>query len=40
VPRQPALRAHYEHLPQKLQAEGVNPAIPWLYGFKLDFCFK
>ena len=23
-----------------LEAEGVNPTIPWLYDFKLDFRFK
>jgi hypothetical protein len=34
------LRNHYESLPEKLQAEGINPAIPWLYDFKLDFRFK
>jgi hypothetical protein len=26
-------------LPGKLQAQGVNPEIPWLYGYKLDFRF-
>ena len=40
APEVATLREHYEHLPQKLQAEGVNPAVPWLYGFKLDFRFK
>jgi hypothetical protein len=40
APEAARLREHYEHLPQKLQAEGVNPAVPWLYGFKLDFRFK
>lgn len=34
------LRNHYENLPEKLQAEGINPTIPWLYDFKLDFRFK
>jgi hypothetical protein len=34
------LRRHYEHLPQKLTQEGVDPHIPWLYNFKLDFRFK
>jgi len=34
------LKKHYENLPEKLQAEGVNPTIPWLYNFKLDFRFK
>ncbi len=34
------LRRHYEDLPAKLQEQGINPAIPWLYDFKLDFRFK
>ena len=34
------LRPHYENLPAQLEAEGINPRIPWLYNFKLDFRFK
>ena len=34
------LRAQYEDLPAKLRAEGVEPRIPWLYGFQLDFRFR
>jgi hypothetical protein len=34
------LHQHYHDLPVKLQAEGVQPRIPWLYDFKLDFQFK
>jgi hypothetical protein len=34
------LRGHYEDLPQKLEAQGIDPAVPWLYDFKLDFQFK
>jgi len=34
------LRAHYEDLPGKLQRENVNPHIPWLYNYKLDFRFR
>jgi hypothetical protein len=34
------LRAKYEDLPAKLTAEGVDPRIPWLYGFRLDFRFR
>jgi hypothetical protein len=33
-------KAHFENLPQRLQAEGVDPRVPWLYYFKLDFRFK
>ncbi len=35
-----SLRAHYEALPAKLAAEGVDPHVPWLYNFQLDFRFK
>ena len=34
------INVEYEDLPAKLKAEGVDPAIPWLYGFQLDFRFK
>lgn len=30
----------YINLPGILQAEGIDPRIPWLYNFKLDFRFK
>jgi len=40
APNVERLRKHYENLPEKLQAEGVAPTIPWLYNFKLDFRFK
>jgi hypothetical protein len=31
---------HFENLPRQLEKEGVNPRVPWLYNFKLDFRFK
>ena len=34
------LRSEYEDLPSRLESEGVNPRIPWLYNFSLDFRFK
>jgi hypothetical protein len=34
------LKQNFENLPQILQSEGVNPKIPWLFDFKLDFRFK
>jgi hypothetical protein len=34
------LRPHYEGLPQRLQAEGIDPRIPWLYNFKIDYRFR
>jgi hypothetical protein len=37
APHRDRLRQQYENLPDKLQQEGVKPALPWLYGFKLDF---
>jgi hypothetical protein len=40
VPDADKLRPFYETLPKKLQAEGIDPHIPWLYGYKLDFRFK
>jgi hypothetical protein len=40
APNAKLLREHYEHLPKKLEAEGVDPHLPWLYNFKLDFRFR
>jgi hypothetical protein len=40
APNEAQLRAHYEHLPHQLRAENINPQVPWLYGFKLDFRFR
>jgi len=40
APAQLNLQQNYQGLPEKLIAEGVNPKIPWLYDFKLDFRFK
>lgn len=34
------LAQHYQNLPQILEKEGINPKIPWLFDFKLDFRFK
>jgi hypothetical protein len=33
-------RRHYEDLPAKLKAEGIDARLPWLYDFKLDFRFR
>ncbi|MBS0000328.1 MAG: transposase [Cyclobacteriaceae bacterium] len=30
----------YMHLPRILEKENIDPRIPWLYDFKLDFQFK
>ena len=40
VPEELNLRKHYENLPEKLEKEGFDPKVPWLYNFKLDFRFK
>jgi hypothetical protein len=40
APNADILRGHYEGLPGKLRAEKINPAIPWLYGYMLDFRFR
>jgi len=40
APNVERLRDHYENLPEKLLAQNVNPRIPWLYDFKLDFRFR
>jgi len=39
-PNASLLRHHYEHLPERLAREGVDPQIPWLYNFKIDFRFR
>ena len=40
APRAEQMRAHYEGLPDKLVAEHIDPRMPWLYGYKLDFRFR
>lgn len=40
APNANALREHYQNLPEKLRQQGVDPRIPWLYNFLLDFRFK
>ncbi len=40
APNAELLREHYEGLPAKLEADKIDPRIPWLYNFKLDFQFK
>jgi hypothetical protein len=39
APNVDLLRTHYENLPDKLVHDRIDPVIPWLYGFKLDFRF-
>lgn len=40
VPRELKLHQHYQNLPEKLISDGIDPRVPWLYDFKLDFSFK
>lgn len=40
APNAPLLQQHYQDLPAKLQAQNLDPRVPWLYNFKLDFRFK
>jgi hypothetical protein len=40
APNAERLRQHYEHLPQKLRRDNIDPRVPWLYDFQLDFRFK
>ncbi len=40
APEARRLAEHYTRTPARLEAEGVDPRIPWLYGYKLDFRFK
>jgi hypothetical protein len=40
TPQAPLGKQHIENLPERLQKEGVDPRVPWLYDFKLDFRFK
>ena len=35
-----SLRSHYEELPEKLANENVEPTVPWLYNYQLDFRFR
>jgi hypothetical protein len=40
APNAERLRQCYAGLPHRLADEHVDPRIPWLYGFKLDFRFR
>jgi len=40
APQADLLQGQYAHLPKRLEAEGIDPRIPWLYDLKLDFRFK
>jgi hypothetical protein len=40
TPETNLFKKHYENLPHILERENVDPRIPWLYNFKLDFRFR
>ncbi len=40
APKELNLQNSYQGLPGKLVSEGINPKMPWLYDYKLDFRFK
>jgi Transposase DDE domain len=40
APNADQLEETYANLPDKLSQDGVDPQIPWLYGYKLDFRFR
>jgi hypothetical protein len=40
APHAERLREHYQGLPERLTSEKVDPTVPWLYGYKLDFRFR
>jgi hypothetical protein len=40
APNAELLRTHYEGFPEKLRKERINPQIPWLYDYQLDFRFR
>ena len=40
APNPDRLKQTCEGLPEKLQNQNVDPRVPWLFNFKLDFVFK
>ena len=40
APNAERIRSHYGNFPEKLAQENVQPEIPWLYNYKLDFRFR
>lgn len=40
VPEAGRFRSEYESLPDRLESEGIDPRLPWLYNFRLDFRFR
>lgn len=40
APNRERLETYYTDLPEKLAKEGVDPRVPWLYNYELDFRFR
>jgi hypothetical protein len=40
APEELNLQQNYQNLPARMISEGIDPRIPWLYNFKLDFRFN
>lgn len=40
APQAASWKQHFENLPKQLEQEKIDPRIPWLFNFKLDFRFK
>ena len=40
APEAAFLKKHYGNMPKRLEEEGIDPRVPWLYDFKIDFRFK
>jgi hypothetical protein len=40
APNADCLQRQYEGLPNRLRQENLNPCIPWLYNYQLDFRFR
>lgn len=40
IPENLGLKEYYENSPQKLENENIDPRVPWLYNYKVDFRFK
>ncbi len=40
LPNADRFRSEYESLPSRMESEGVDPRMPWLYNYRLDFRFR
>lgn len=40
APNNSDFKKRYHNISEKLQREGINPHIPWLYNFKFEYRFK